>query len=201
MNKLLLSAIFLVTTSLMALGNPPSLALVQFHARNNTITISRGPGQTETKQVDEPVVPKNYAAYSEKLLAIFTSLYAEGYEVDFLKDKTDAVLKEMASVFISKDPLLKSAGMITVYYHLFRMIVSKALTVNVSRVDLMNFEQLRISNKNTAEQDIALADYSLLEFDRYAQTPNDAFANRLKLEVLLKYAFNIVLKKPLEIFS
>lgn len=121
--------------------------------------------------------------------------------VDFLKDKTDAVLKEMASVFISKDPLLKSAGMITVYYHLFRMIVSKALTVNVSRVDLMNFEQLRISNKNTAEQDIALADYSLLEFDRYAQTPNDAFANRLKLEVLLKYAFNIVLKKPLEIFS
>ena len=81
MNKLLLSAIFLVMTSLTALGNPPSMALVQFHARNNTITISRGPGQTETRQVDEPVVPKNYAAYSEKLLAIFTSLYAEGYEL------------------------------------------------------------------------------------------------------------------------
>jgi hypothetical protein len=81
MRTFLLSAIFAVIVSLSAFAAPPSLALVQFHKRNNTITISRGTGQTETIQVDEPVVPKNYAAYSEKLLVIFTNLYAEGYEL------------------------------------------------------------------------------------------------------------------------
>ena len=81
MRTFLLSAVFAAMVSFSAFATPPSLALVQFHARNNTITISRGPGQTETKQVEEPLVPKNYAVYSEKLLAIFTSLYAEGYEL------------------------------------------------------------------------------------------------------------------------
>ncbi|MDQ2771844.1 MAG: hypothetical protein M3Y54_15250 [Bacteroidota bacterium] len=81
MRKLLLSVVFTVLLSLTALGSPPSLVLVQFHGRTNTITISWGPGQTETLKVDEPRVPKNYAAYAEKLLAIFTSLYTEGYEL------------------------------------------------------------------------------------------------------------------------
>ena len=81
MNKLLLGAFLLVMVSLTALGNPPSLVLVQFHARNNTITISRGPSQTKTVQVVEPTLPKNYAGHAEKLLDIFTGLYAEGYEL------------------------------------------------------------------------------------------------------------------------
>lgn len=81
MQKLFLSAIFTTMISFAALGNPPSLVLVQFHERNNTITVSRGPNKTETMKVEEPRVPKNYAAYSEKLLAVFTSLYAEGYEL------------------------------------------------------------------------------------------------------------------------
>lgn len=81
MRTLLLSAVLTAILSYTAFATPPSLVLVQFHERNNTITISRGPGKTETIKVDEPRVPKNYAGYSEKLLALFTSLYAEGYEI------------------------------------------------------------------------------------------------------------------------
>ncbi|GAA4036447.1 hypothetical protein GCM10022409_21700 [Hymenobacter glaciei] len=81
MRKLVLGAVFTAMISLNALGSPPSLVVVQFHGRNNTITISRGPGKTETMKVPEPRLPKNQAAYSEQLLAIFTSLYTEGYEI------------------------------------------------------------------------------------------------------------------------
>ena len=81
MRTFLLSAAFTVMLSLSAFAAPPSLVLVQFHGRNNTITITRGPGKTEIIEVPEPHVVKNYAASAEKLHAVFTSLYAEGYEI------------------------------------------------------------------------------------------------------------------------
>lgn len=81
MRTLLFGVLFAALCSFTAFAAPPSLVLVQCHERNNTITISRGPGKTETMKVEEPRVPKNYAAYAEKLLAIFTALYTEGYEI------------------------------------------------------------------------------------------------------------------------
>ena len=81
MRALLLSAVFTAMVSLTAFGDPPGVVLVQFHSRNNALTVTRGPGKTETLDVPEPRVPKNYGKSAEKLLAVFAGLYAEGYEL------------------------------------------------------------------------------------------------------------------------
>ncbi|MGO9527878.1 MAG: hypothetical protein ACLPT4_03915 [Verrucomicrobiia bacterium] len=49
------------------------------------------------------------------------------------------------------------------------------------------FEVLRVKNRKTAEEDITKADYDLLEFDKYVQSPNDSYAMEIRLRVLRKY--------------
>jgi hypothetical protein len=53
----------------------------------------------------------------------------------------------------------------------------------------MNFESLRQKNRAKAEKDLAGADYDLIEFDRFSQSPNDSYALKLRLKVLLDRAF------------
>jgi hypothetical protein len=44
-------------------------------------------------------------------------------------------------------------------------------------------------NRSIAETDIASADYRLLEFDRFTQSLNDAYAMRIRLAVIDERAF------------
>jgi hypothetical protein len=59
----------------------------------------------------------------------------------------------------------------------------------MTRPALIDFENTRRRNREIAEVDIARADYDLLEFDRYTQSPNDAVALRFRLGVLDRIAF------------
>lgn len=81
MRTFLLSAVFAVMVSLSALAIPPSVVLVQMHSRTNNITITRGPRNTRTIEIADPASVKNYEANAEKLLAVFSELYADGYEL------------------------------------------------------------------------------------------------------------------------
>ncbi|MDB5268568.1 MAG: hypothetical protein JWP58_1608 [Hymenobacter sp.] len=81
MRTFLLSAVFTAMLSLPASATPPSVVLVQMHSRNSTITITRGPRNTRTIELDAPHAVKNYDAAAEKLLAVFSELYADGYEL------------------------------------------------------------------------------------------------------------------------
>jgi hypothetical protein len=49
------------------------------------------------------------------------------------------------------------------------------------------FEAARQANRTMAELDIAKASYDLLEFDKFVQTPNDAYATRLRMSILVKF--------------
>lgn len=102
--------------------------------------------------------------------------------IDALKAKVSAVLDAMTVVFVDKDPLLRSVGMATLYFHLFRRSIEKQ--VHVSRPPLFAFEEDRIRNRTKAEADISSAEYNLLEFDRFTQSPNDAIAMRYRLAVI-----------------
>lgn len=100
------------------------------------------------------------------------------------QDKVIKSLNAMSTVFIDKDPLLRSAGMVSLYYILFEKAVEKSLIEKLTRPTFLAFNAEREKNREAAESDIASADYKLLEFDRYTQSPNDGIALRFRLAVI-----------------
>jgi hypothetical protein len=99
-----------------------------------------------------------------------------------LSAKSQAILQQMIKFFDKKDPLLKSPGIITVYYLLFRNGTLGAS--KFTRADLVKFQKLLALNIKEAEKDIKKADFRLLEFDRLSQSPNDASALEYRVKVL-----------------
>jgi hypothetical protein len=107
----------------------------------------------------------------------------------FLKPAQEAV-GVMASVFTNKDSLLRQVGMVTVYYQLFRLARDGGWLNQITRKKLVEFDKRRDANRELAEKDLTKADYDLIEFDRYAQSPNDAGALKFRLRVMLEKVFN-----------
>jgi len=110
--------------------------------------------------------------------------------VSLLIDKADKTLDAMAKIFGNDDSLLRQVGMITVYYHLFRQIVKKTVRTTIRREMLVRFEREREKNRERVEESGeagAGVDNSLLEFDKHSQTPNDAYAIRIRLKIFLRY--------------
>lgn len=101
---------------------------------------------------------------------------------------TSAILRAMEATFIDRDPLLRSVGMVMLYFLAFERATQRGLNI-ITRPSLLRFEEQRKSNRTVAEANIADADYDLLEFDRYTQSPNDAVALRFRLGVLDRVAF------------
>lgn len=111
-----------------------------------------------------------------------------------LDKKVRKILSYMERAFVKEDSLLRSVGMITVYYHLFRIAHNEGWAASITRKKLEQFEKNRATNRNRAAVDVKEADYDLLEFDRLVQTPNDAYATEIKLKTLMARVF----KKKLE---
>lgn len=109
--------------------------------------------------------------------------------VNAIVKDTEKTLTLMNRVFGTPDPLLRQVGMITLYFHLFRFIKLRKVG-DVARDMLAAFEKRREKNRQLAEQKGEMdrtVDLNLLEFDKHSQTPNDAYALRIRLEILLKY--------------
>lgn len=101
-----------------------------------------------------------------------------------INNRTVKVLDHMDSVFEDGDPLLRQVGMVIIYYYLFQRASEKGLIADVTREKLAAFDRDRAENRARAADDIALADYDLLEFNRYTQWPNDAVAMKFRLAVM-----------------
>jgi Protein of unknown function DUF262 len=114
---------------------------------------------------------------------------ASAAAVNKLMRDTEATLSLMTSVFGTQDSLLRQVGMITLYYHLFRFLKLRNVGP-IKRDMLMQFERRREQNRQLVEQkgetDRAV-ELPLLEFDKHSQTPNDAYAIRIRLSILLKF--------------
>jgi hypothetical protein len=108
------------------------------------------------------------------------------------------ILSLMNGVFIDKDYLLRSTGMLMLYYYLFRQAKIENWVGTITRISLEEFEKTRISNREAAKQDLASADYDLLEFDKYNQSPNDKYAVEFRLKILLEKVFR---KNPMDAYS
>lgn len=105
-------------------------------------------------------------------------------------------LELMSLVFENADNLLKQVGMVILYFHAFRIAQSEGWVDQIDRRKFLAFEDVRSENRRLAEAEMADAEYELLEFDRYAQSPNDAYAVKLRLATMLKHVFGV--KKSVE---
>jgi hypothetical protein len=121
-------------------------------------------------------------AYIDRFFRDHAKVSWEDFEPTY--NSTIVVTDAMAAVFTDKDPLLASVGMLTIYYVMFARAIERGLLEEITRTALIDFENRRRINRQTAQEEIADADYLMLEFDRFAQSPNDGFANRFRLAVI-----------------
>jgi len=93
-------------------------------------------------------------------------------------------LEYMASIFLPKDQLLGSAGIIPVYYWFIRGI--KEQEYRYAREFLVNFENQRYRNRKLveSEKDSRDIDNQLIEFDNYNRSPNDLQSNKGRVNIL-----------------
>jgi hypothetical protein len=107
-------------------------------------------------------------------------------------------LELMMGVFVPSDPLLASVGMITVYYQLFRDANEHGWTDEITRPDLVKFDDERAQNKARVKeaQELVLEGKKpttisinpvLTTFERYAQSPNDVTALNYRYDVLRRF--------------
>lgn len=107
-----------------------------------------------------------------------------------LQKQTREILNAMGKVFTERDVLLRSVGSVVLYYFLFRTALQEHWINKITRSALDAFEQQRVDNRQIAQNDFSAADYDLLEFDRYIQAPNDAYALKIRFSILMKKVFD-----------
>jgi len=103
-----------------------------------------------------------------------------------LRKSTD-VCDRMARVFLKADEVLRSVGMVVICYLLFRDALREGSVSKIHRSAFVKFERIREANWQRAEGEKRDVKLELLEFDRLAQSPNDASAITQRYKVLRKY--------------
>ncbi|MDE3135082.1 MAG: DUF262 domain-containing protein [Acidobacteriota bacterium] len=140
-------------------------------------------------------IPNTKKAYLDGFVKDFRRWRKEGDKrasasaVSALVGSVEETLVLMNSVFGISDSLLRQVGMITVYFHLFRQVRLKRVG-HVRREMLSKFERDREKNRELVEamgESSKQVDAQFLEFDKHSQTPNDAYAIRIRLGILLRY--------------
>lgn len=104
-----------------------------------------------------------------------------------LKKRVKDTFDRMNGVFIAKDELLSRIGMFVLFYLLYADLTDVKWASQVPRSLLEDFEEAREENREIAADDVSVARYELLEFDRLAQSPNDKVALEYRLKVLLDW--------------
>lgn len=101
-------------------------------------------------------------------------------------DRAREVTAAMERTFLTKDRLLSSIGMVSVYFLLYQKLLSEQATLPL-RTELEAFEKIRRVNRPKDEDTLSSPQRRLLEFDRLAQSPNDESALKYRLDVLAQY--------------
>ena len=110
---------------------------------------------------------------------------SEAAEFNELVKSTEVVLDELAGIFGDKDALLKSSGLVVVFY----VLLSKGLSDNLSRQSLLEFDELRKQNRQNfeADDDELPVNFEWIEYDELAQSANDGAAIKQRAEILAKF--------------
>ena len=107
---------------------------------------------------------------------------------DPIRDSVCEILTHMNEIFTAKDKLLRSQAIIPIYYLVIRDLGESNNLTALNRKKLVSFNELVISNKNVAVEDIGKADYDLLEYNKLSiQGTNDASSIKERVKILKEY--------------
>lgn len=87
-------------------------------------------------------------------------------EANKIGSYVEGILESANEIFIDRDSLLRTHSMTVVYFQVLKEALGNGWRQNITREKLSNFDDLRGENRQRAQDDIALANYDLLEFDR-----------------------------------
>ncbi|MFP1681012.1 DUF262 domain-containing protein [Alloalcanivorax sp. C16-1] len=109
---------------------------------------------------------------------------AERSNLELAARRVVDVLRDMESVFLPKDQLLASAGIVPVYYWLVRSLSPKQQ--NRLRAFLVKFEDLRRKNRELLKEkpDSDKIDGQLVEYDNYNRSTNDQLSHVGRFRIL-----------------
>lgn len=125
--------------------------------------------------------------YLDELVKDFRHLENGHHKADALSDRCKENMNVMATIFSDKDQQLRSVSMVTLLYLLVRKAREKGWQDSITREVFYDFEIKRQKNRENAESDTGKYDFNLLEFDRYAQSPNDEVAMSFRLKILEQF--------------
>ena len=95
-------------------------------------------------------------------------------------------LSDMCNVFNNRDTLLRSSGVVIVYFVLATKLRNLNRHERLTREALSNFEAKRKQNRERFEQNEDEVDFKLIEFDELIRSSNDGSSIQRRFEVLLE---------------
>jgi hypothetical protein len=107
---------------------------------------------------------------------------SETDEFGVAAERVNSVLDAMVNVFVRRDPLLSSQGLVPVYYWLVRSVGPRPDL----REFLVAFDRQRKANSELAETQPERADQELLAFDLLNRNTNDQKSLRGRFEILAR---------------
>lgn len=125
--------------------------------------------------------------YLDSFVRKWAEEHRTAIEANQLSGAVTKHLDRMAALFVDDDPLLKSIGMTILVFHFFRLMDKAKCVSKIRREHFLLFDTARAENRLKAEADLSSASYELLEFEKYVQSPNDAYATRLRLAIMVKF--------------
>lgn len=108
--------------------------------------------------------------------------------VKALRDAVLQTLNVMADIFVSKDELLASQGIQSVYYLVCRTAMLNGELARFDRSSLLNFRRTLAENREKATRDYETAMFEYLEFDRLNQQgTNDVTSIKERYQILCRF--------------
>jgi hypothetical protein len=100
--------------------------------------------------------------------------------------KTVDAIQDLSTIFLPKDRLLASAGVLPVYYWFVRQLTQSEHSL--VREFLSRFEEERKENRRKAEMNSSGSqiDRQLVEYDQFNRSTNDLASHVGRLEILKK---------------
>lgn len=140
---------------------------------------------------------EHFLKYESKIYdtkKVFLDALVEKYKIDAsikakdIEQNVLLILAKMSEVFADSDPLLRSQGIIPIYYLIFREIYINKKLKPMNRNSFLVFRDHVRKNKELAEKDIRLANYDLIDFDRMSvQGTNDAGSIKERLRIMTEF--------------
>ena len=103
-------------------------------------------------------------------------------------DPVNETLQILHQIFSRQDELLRTQSGIPIYYLCAQSAIIQGNLQNISRARIIEFNTRIQQNRLNAEEDLGLADYRLLEYERMSQQgTNDASSIRERSSILCEF--------------